>query len=239
MSVCKARGCISDETLNLELTFHTFPVSDKQLLQRWIQNVAPDNFKPAPQDVICSLHFTDDQFLDTLPRTLIKCALPTLLFIDNKYISSVPENSEDVASNSNTIKDEEDFGSDLSDNNHSTTVSEVSSVSENDSDSDYEIKSPKRKTRAAVKRATTKGKKIAKLQNGRDKRARAYPRYVGDYKESDLNSPVKVKRLWDLAQNQISEQKKKLRSIQQKNRRLESQVTRLKNIIKHLKSVHR
>lgn len=81
-----------------------FPVSDKQLLQRWIQNVAPDNFKPAPQDVICSLHFTDDQFLDTLPRTLIKCALPTLLFIDNKYISSVPENCKMLTTTSVHIK---------------------------------------------------------------------------------------------------------------------------------------
>lgn len=48
-----------------------------------------------------------------------------------------------------------------------------------------------------------------------------------------------MKRLWDISQSQIEDQKRKLRSYQQKNRRLESQVTRLKNIIKHLKTVHR
>lgn len=65
------------------------------------------------------------------------------------------------------------------------------------------------------------------------------PRFVGDFTDDDLRSPEKMRKMWGLAYKQIIDLRKKMRTVQQKNRRLENQIVRLKNLVKHLKSVHR
>ncbi|XP_032665219.1 THAP domain-containing protein 2-like [Odontomachus brunneus] len=55
-------------------------------------------------------------------------------------------------------------------------------------------------------------------------------RYVGDCNYTDLESPEKAKKMWNVAIRHIEMLQKKMKVIQQQNRRLKKRVTNLKSI---------
>ncbi|KAL1489212.1 hypothetical protein ABEB36_014145 [Hypothenemus hampei] len=61
------------------------------------------------------------------------------------------------------------------------------------------------------------------------------PRYIGDIKSPDLSSPKRAKRCFMLLKNTVVIQKKKLKALQEKNRRLAKKISTLNELIKHLK----
>ena len=64
---CAALNCrsgYSGENKNCEITFHSFPLHDKNLLQLWLKRLARKDFKPTKHSKVCSLHFTNDDFVN-------------------------------------------------------------------------------------------------------------------------------------------------------------------------------
>ena len=45
------------------VTFHSFPLNDEQLLQAWMKRIARKDFNPTKYSRLCSLHFKADDFI--------------------------------------------------------------------------------------------------------------------------------------------------------------------------------
>lgn len=74
------------------------------------------------------------------------------------------------------------------------------------------------------------------VQQTPEKRRFAEPRYVGEIRSSDVDTPRKAKRCLLLAKSKINEQTIKIRRLQQTNRRLEKKLRSLNDTVNHLKS---
>ncbi|KAK5645577.1 hypothetical protein RI129_006877 [Pyrocoelia pectoralis] len=61
------------------------------------------------------------------------------------------------------------------------------------------------------------------------------PRYVGEIKSPHLVTPRRAKRMFSLASKKIDLQAKKIKILQQKNRRLVKKVKKLDDLVNHLK----
>ena len=63
---CCAINCRSGyigESKNPDVTFHSFPLHDKQLLQGWLKRIARKGFTPTQYSRLCSLHFKPEDFV--------------------------------------------------------------------------------------------------------------------------------------------------------------------------------
>ncbi|EZA48919.1 hypothetical protein X777_12970 [Ooceraea biroi] len=58
VKVCCAKNCRNFWIPNTNLTFHTFPWSNKQRLEEWM-NVVPSKSRIGKYSFICSAHFND------------------------------------------------------------------------------------------------------------------------------------------------------------------------------------
>ena len=58
---------------------------------------------------------------------------------------------------------------------------------------------------------------------------------MGDFKESDMDSPRKARKLLQIASNVIEKKDKQLKSLKQKNKILEKRVASLEEILENLK----
>ena len=63
---CAAYGC-NNSSINLSvdgkcITFHRFPLNDKDLLKTWPIKIKRENFEPKSYSQICSSHFEEDCF---------------------------------------------------------------------------------------------------------------------------------------------------------------------------------
>ncbi|GFS29001.1 uncharacterized protein NPIL_105661 [Nephila pilipes] len=81
---CAAFSCTNsswkESCQNKNISFHSFPLSNKILLQKWLLNVRRANFYPTRSTPLCSEHFTEDDFEYqpfTNRRTLKRGAVPT------------------------------------------------------------------------------------------------------------------------------------------------------------------
>ena len=63
---CCAINCRSGytgENKDPDVTFHSFPLHDKQLLQGWLKRIARKDFTPTKYSRLCSLHFKPEDFV--------------------------------------------------------------------------------------------------------------------------------------------------------------------------------
>ena len=63
---CAASDCksgYSSEEKKLNVTYHSFPLKNEELLCNWLKNIARKNFKPSKYSKLCSLHFKADDFI--------------------------------------------------------------------------------------------------------------------------------------------------------------------------------
>lgn len=79
MASCAAYNCNNKIGQNLEnITFHRFPTTKPDQLSRWLRAMHKEKWHPTKSDIICSQHFTDDQFVDISGyRFLIYNATPS------------------------------------------------------------------------------------------------------------------------------------------------------------------
>ncbi|GIY71778.1 uncharacterized protein CDAR_551191 [Caerostris darwini] len=78
-AVCSAYNCSNKigETVQ-GISFHRFPVSKPDLLSKWLTAMRKDKWVPTKSDVLCSFHFTDDQFIENGGhRYLVQNAVPS------------------------------------------------------------------------------------------------------------------------------------------------------------------
>ncbi|GIY93053.1 uncharacterized protein CEXT_112751 [Caerostris extrusa] len=82
---CAAIGCLNSSSKEWcrqnRISFHSFPIKDKLLLQRWLVNVRRANFYPTRTTPLCSEHFKEENFEYqpfTNRRELKKGAVPTI-----------------------------------------------------------------------------------------------------------------------------------------------------------------
>ncbi|KYN19333.1 hypothetical protein ALC57_08338 [Trachymyrmex cornetzi] len=68
------------------------------------------------------------------------------------------------------------------------------------------------------------------------KKAVHVPRYVGDIRSPQLSTPKKAKRALNVAKRTIQRLRKKIKMLQQDQRRLIARITTMEGLIKHLKN---
>ena len=56
--------CILFRRKKLNITYHSFPLKNEELLCNWLKNIARKNFKPSKYSKLCSLHFKPDDFIE-------------------------------------------------------------------------------------------------------------------------------------------------------------------------------
>ncbi|XP_073797186.1 THAP domain-containing protein isoform X1 [Danio rerio] len=79
---CSALSCKNRPSPGTGISFHRFPLDDKDRLQKWLLNLRRDNFQPSPSARICSQHFEDGCFFTNNHGKLClsKSAVPTLFY---------------------------------------------------------------------------------------------------------------------------------------------------------------
>lgn len=63
---CAAVGCKSGSEgliTSSDLSFHSFPLENNNLLRQWMHRISRDNYKPSRHSVLCSLHFSQHDFV--------------------------------------------------------------------------------------------------------------------------------------------------------------------------------
>lgn len=73
---CAAVGCKSGYkgvncSSDILVSYHKFPHEDKNLLQQWLHRISRDNYVPSQHSVLCSLHFTETDFISESTDTNI------------------------------------------------------------------------------------------------------------------------------------------------------------------------
>lgn len=64
---CSAVGCksgYSNETTDSTVSFHRFPIKNSELLKQWSRRLNREEFTPSKYSVLCSLHFTANDFVE-------------------------------------------------------------------------------------------------------------------------------------------------------------------------------
>lgn len=64
---CSAPGCRSgyDKITTKGITFHKFPLGNKEILRKWTHCLPRANLVPNQNSSLCSLHFTENDFITT------------------------------------------------------------------------------------------------------------------------------------------------------------------------------
>ena len=73
---CAAINCksgYSSEEKKLDITYHSFPLKDEELLCNWLKNIARKNFKSSKYSKLCSLHLKPDDFIEVFHDSNQRC----------------------------------------------------------------------------------------------------------------------------------------------------------------------
>lgn len=97
MPSCCVPGCQSgyqNEDLQT-ITFHRFPLSDKQRIDLWLSKIHRDNYTPNASSRVCSLHFNSSDYKQertdgNLQRRKRKNPLSRKILRDDAYPSVFP-----------------------------------------------------------------------------------------------------------------------------------------------------
>ncbi|XP_067234350.1 THAP domain-containing protein [Chanodichthys erythropterus] len=84
---CAVVDCTNRHSPGSSISFHRFPLGDKDRLHRWMANMRRHNFKPSPYSRICSHHFEDSCFYKNNKGQvcLAKTAVPTKFLIPDSF----------------------------------------------------------------------------------------------------------------------------------------------------------
>ena len=74
---CSAWGCNRRFSKQEGVTFHSFPLNDKERLKKWLAAMRRDDFTPTVHSRICAKHFLKSDY-HPYSRYLIKTAVPSI-----------------------------------------------------------------------------------------------------------------------------------------------------------------
>ena len=80
VKTCSAYGCTNRASKNSTVSFHSFPLHNKDLCQKWIAALRRVDFKPTPNSSVCSDHFLPSDYTDLTSerRKLKQDVIPTI-----------------------------------------------------------------------------------------------------------------------------------------------------------------
>ncbi|XP_029344022.1 THAP domain-containing protein 1-like isoform X1 [Acyrthosiphon pisum] len=81
VNFCSGFDCTSSSDVRKDLSFHKFPLKEKERLQQWVHAVRRKDFKPTSSSTLCSLHFKETDFYSAVvsgKKMLKKSAVPTV-----------------------------------------------------------------------------------------------------------------------------------------------------------------
>lgn len=97
---CAAFNCTSRWKRKSNISFHFFPVENGRLLKKWVTATNRKNFKPNKYSVLCSRHFTEDDYHMKLPNTvrrrLKNNAIPTIFHFPPNIQNALPKWEERI-----------------------------------------------------------------------------------------------------------------------------------------------
>lgn len=91
---CSAFNCTSSSDIRKDLSFHKFPLKDKENLQKWVHAVRRKDFKPTSSSTLCSLHFKKTDFYSAIvsgKQMLKKTVVPTIFDFPNHLLPKIKE----------------------------------------------------------------------------------------------------------------------------------------------------
>ncbi|CAI6365948.1 unnamed protein product [Macrosiphum euphorbiae] len=94
VNFCSGFNCISSSDVRKDLSFHKFPLKEKERLQKWVHAVRRKDFKPTSSSTLCSLHFNENDFYSAVvsgKQMLKKSAVPTILNFPNNLTPKIKE----------------------------------------------------------------------------------------------------------------------------------------------------
>ena len=75
---CIAYRCGLEQTKDCKITFHGFPLADKELCAKWIHATKWEGFVPTKNHFLCRQHFKPDDFYFSDSKKPKKGAVPSL-----------------------------------------------------------------------------------------------------------------------------------------------------------------
>ncbi|KAL4153523.1 hypothetical protein QTP88_001356 [Uroleucon formosanum] len=94
VNYCTAFNCTSSSDVRGDLSFHKFPLKEKERLQKWVHAVRRKDFKPTSSSTLCSLHFNKNDFYLAVvsgKQMLKKSAIPTVFNFPNHLTPKIKE----------------------------------------------------------------------------------------------------------------------------------------------------
>ncbi|KAF0748144.1 THAP domain-containing protein 2-like [Aphis craccivora] len=93
VNYCSSFNCTSSSDIGKDLSFHKFPLKDKDRLQKWVHAVQRKDFKPSSSSTLCSLHFNKTDFYLAVSgkQMLNKSAVPTIFNFQNHLPPKIKE----------------------------------------------------------------------------------------------------------------------------------------------------
>ena len=86
--ICCAYNCGLRETKDCPITFHKFPLADKELCRRWINATKLKDFTPSENTRIFRQHFKTDDFLFSDSKKSKAGAVPSVFSVRNQTSQS-------------------------------------------------------------------------------------------------------------------------------------------------------
>ncbi|XP_070515311.1 THAP domain-containing protein 1-like [Cardiocondyla obscurior] len=206
------------------ISFHRFP-TDKNLYKAWCSAVGP-NFSPSKTAVICSQHFLDTCLFyypgGTKQRRYIKKgSIPTIFGLKkSKTCRNKPAEStiEEIVRDESLKQTEE--------------ISQINVKIQNECN--IKSLSMSKEIPDNLIARENNDKEVPNV-NFPQKRLKNFSlRYAGDYYHNDFGSRIKASKCWSIVLNRIEMQRRKIKTLQQQNRRLQKRLSNFKSLLSEI-----
>jgi len=107
---CAAHECRSGykkKDVGEKVTFHSFPPQNKELCDRWLRLNPRQDFVPTKHSTLCSLHFTQNDFVEVQGQKTKDWEDPVILIITRETRDVVLQYLHKIITNSDTGKKKE------------------------------------------------------------------------------------------------------------------------------------
>ncbi|GLH13650.1 uncharacterized protein GBIM_18179 [Gryllus bimaculatus] len=203
---CCCFGCNEKYVKGGGVTFHSFP-KDEARKKVWVQKLRRENFTPTKFSKVCSKHFEENCFdREKFGGVWLKAdAVPTIFNFPKRLINQTTRRKSPVKRIT-----------DVTTHTHSKASSSVPCADESHSERSVndESTSSTEKISASTKRPL---------------------RYIGDFVDEDMDSPLKARQVLKIARKQICQQKKKIVHLRSQNMKFRRKISSLENLLTEIK----
>ncbi|XP_063914519.1 THAP domain-containing protein 1-like isoform X2 [Zophobas morio] len=224
-TVCAAYNCTYRHKKGDNISLHQFP-KDPELKTKWLQAMRRLNYVPSNTARLCSQHFLETDFIIQFGKKLLKNGAVPTVFKFPKHLMKSP------AKPRSTRLQKKDAAVSPNISPKSCTI-----------DPELPAEGEQLYVQATPSTSRNLEQSLALTENcglpSTSSRKRKNFVYFGDCKEDDLRDPKKAKLMWGIAKETIRKQRKTIKYLHTRNRRLQAKVKTLGEIVNHLKNTQR